>query len=278
VTAPPSAQRSAGGRRRTTAPRGAITRGTTAPHRLRRVDAWLIHRLGAGWRGLIEPLVVDLGFGAAPTTTLELADRLATVNPSTRVVGVEIDPERVRTAAVHATDRVGFVRGGFDLAAVDPPLHPRVVRAFNVLRQYDQAEVAAAWRDLTAVLPPEGLLIDGTCDELGRRAVWWEIGPDARPRTLTFAVRFGAFEHPGDLADRLPKSLIHRNVVGEPIHAFLARWDQAWSRSAPQGAFGVRQRWMATAAMLRAEGVPIVDGPARWRRGELTVAAGALMG
>jgi hypothetical protein len=276
VTRPLPAARTTGGPRRTAAPRGEITRGTTAPHRLRRVDAWLVHRLGARWSGLLAPEVVDLGFGAAPTTTLELADRLTRVNPATRVVGVEIDPERVTKAAARATDRVRFVRGGFDLAAVRPPLRPQVVRAFNVLRQYDEAEVAAAWAGMAEVLDDDGFLIDGTCDEPGRRAVWLEVGPDARPRTLTFAVRFGACAHPGDLADRLPKSLIHRNVPGEPIHALLTRWDRAWDHAAPHAAFGARQRWMAAAAALKAEGVPVVDGPGRWRRGELTVSYDAL--
>ena len=47
-----------------------------------------------------------------------------------------------------------------------------IVRAFNVLRQYDEAEVAAAWAALTARLAPGGLLVEGTCDELGRLAAW----------------------------------------------------------------------------------------------------------
>ena len=59
-----------------------MTRGTTNPNRLRRVDRWLADV--EGWRlraGLGPPLVVDLGYGASPVTALELHDRLARVRP-----------------------------------------------------------------------------------------------------------------------------------------------------------------------------------------------------
>src|SRR5690606_16811148 len=76
--------------------------------------------------------------------------------------------------------------------------------------------------------------------------------------------------------DRLPKTLIHRNVPGEPIHAFLRDWDHAWAVCAPYGSHGARQRWLAAAETLAASW-PIVRRPpfggrARWRLGELTVA------
>ena len=53
---------------------GAATRGTTNPNRLRRVDRWVN---GTPWvtRALTstdEPVVVDLGFGSSPITTVEL--------------------------------------------------------------------------------------------------------------------------------------------------------------------------------------------------------------
>ena len=45
-----------------------------------------------------DPLVVDLGFGATPVTTVELRTRLARSAPDVRVVGLEIDPARVAAA------------------------------------------------------------------------------------------------------------------------------------------------------------------------------------
>jgi hypothetical protein len=255
----------------TASPRGVVTRGTTHPHRLRRVDAWLLHRLGVRWAADPDPVVVDLGYGATATTTLELAARLARVNPQVRVIGVEIDRARVAQAQPHATGCTTFVHGGFDLTALRPPIRPRVIRAFNVLRQYPEAEVADSWAAMCTALTTDGFLIDGTCDEVGRRAIWIELGADAQPRTLTFAVRFGTFERPSDLADRLPKALIHRNTPGSPVHRLFARWDRAWDRAAPQSAFGTRQRWIAAAADLKSSGVAVLDGVSRHRLGELTV-------
>lgn len=168
---PPSGPvaRRAPGRR--TAPVGTITRGTTNPNRLRRADRWVVATLGAELRSAADPLVVDLGYGASPVTTLELRDRLRAVRPDVRVVGVEIDPARVAAARDLADETLLFVLGGFEL-----PLpgngRPVLVRAFNVLRQYDEAEVPAAWATMLARLAPGGLVVDGTCDEIGRRAAW----------------------------------------------------------------------------------------------------------
>src|SRR4051794_19767824 len=76
-------------------PAGVITRGTTNSNRLRRVDRWLTGVHGRLLRGAADPLVVDLGYGASPVTTVELLRRLRTVRADVRVVGFEIDPERV---------------------------------------------------------------------------------------------------------------------------------------------------------------------------------------
>jgi hypothetical protein len=76
---------------------------------------------------------------------------------------------------------------------------------------------------------------------------------------------------PSDLAERLPKALIHRNVEGERIHALLRTLDRCWAGAAPHGAFGARQRWIATVRAARESGVEVLDGVTRWRLGELTV-------
>ncbi|MEV6556239.1 class I SAM-dependent methyltransferase [Nocardia sp. NPDC051756] len=233
-----------------TKPVGTITRGTTGVNRLRRSDRWLIHDdLVAGrLRAAADPLVVDLGYGASPWTTLELAGRLRTVRPDVRVVGLEIDPERV----VPGRDGVRFARGGFELAG----LRPVLVRAFNVLRQYPESAVPEAWSTILSGLAPDGVLIDGTCDELGRRCAWVLLDRSG-PRSLTLAWDPFTVEQPSDIAERLPKALIHRNIPGEPIHALLTAADRAWARAAPLAPFGPRIRWRATAESLRQEGFPV---------------------
>ena len=83
-------------------------------------------------------------------------------------------------------------------------------------------------------------------------------------------------EHPGRLAERLPKALIHHNVPGTGIHALLAALEHAWHASAAYAAFGPRQRWLRTVAAVRRAGWPVLDRPTRWRLGEVTVAWSAV--
>ena len=255
---------------RASGPVGTITRGTTHPNRLRRVDRWIAHTAARTLRAAPDPVVVDLGYGAAAWTPRDLRDRLRGVRPDVEVVGIDIDPARVSAALPYADGTLSFSRGGFEV-----PLDgrgPVVVRAFNVLRQYDESEVDAAWASMTARLAPGGLLVEGTCDEVGRHA-WWvtlEAGSTA-PRTLTLSTRLAGLERPSDLAARLPKALIHRNVPGERVHDLLRALDRAWAAAAPHAAFGARQHWIATLAAVRDGGIDVLDGPGRWRLGELTV-------
>ncbi|MEU4652415.1 class I SAM-dependent methyltransferase [Streptomyces sp. NPDC023723] len=258
-------------------PVGTVTRGTTNPNRLRRMDRWIAATQGAELRRADDPLAVDLGYGAAPWTAVELLRRLRSVAPRARVVGVEIDPARVAAAEPYAREGLRFVHGGFEIPL---PRRPLLIRAANVLRQYDEAEVTAVWRRLCGRLAPAtagsrgGLLVEGTCDEIGRRHVWVALGPEG-PRTVTFATRLGSLDRPSDLAERLPKALIHRNVPGEPVHAFLRDFDRAWAAAAPYASYGARQRWLRAVRDLTADW-PVTDGPARWRQGEVTVRWDAL--
>ncbi|MFE7118785.1 class I SAM-dependent methyltransferase [Streptomyces sp. NPDC057654] len=254
-------------------PVGSATRGTTNPNRLRRMDRWIAAAHAAVLLRSSDPVAVDLGYGAAPWTAVELLARLRTVRPGAEVVGVEIDPARVAAALPYERDGLVFAHGGFEVP-LPGGRRPVLIRAANVLRQYDEAEVAAVWARLCARLAPDGLLVEGTCDEIGRRHVWVALGPEG-PRTVTFAARLASLDRPSDLAERLPKALIHRNVPGEPVHAFLRDFDHAWASAAPYAALGARQRWIRTAASL-ATAWPLTDSPRRWRQGEVTVRWGAL--
>ena len=256
-------------------PLGTVTRGTTNPNRLRRADRWVVGTLAGRLRAAVDPLVVDLGYGASGITALELRDRLRRVRPDVDVVGIEIDPVRVAEAAASPRDGVAFAFGGFEIPT--PGGVPvDVIRAMNVLRQYGEDEVAAAWQVMAGRLAPGGLVVEGTCDEVGRRATWVALDGTG-PVSLTISVRLAGLEHPSDVAERLPKALIHRNVPGERVHAYLSALDDAWARHAPLAALGARQRWSASVASVRDAGWPVLDRPARWRLGEVTVAWDAVM-
>lgn len=222
-------------------------------------------------RAAADPLVVDLGYGATPVTTAELYARLVKhVRADIDVVGIEIDPQRVMAAQYLAHENLSFIHGGFEIPT--GYRRPILIRASNVLRQYGEDEVAAAWSVMTSRLAPDGFLVEGTCDEIGRRSCWVALrAGQVVPETLTMSVQVDTLEAPSDVAPRLPKALIHRNVPGEPIHDFLRAFDDAWSRSSHAIAFGPRARWVAAIEHLVASGIPIQDSKARWRLGEVTV-------
>jgi hypothetical protein len=252
-------------------PVGVITRGTTAPNRLRRVDRWLLRTYGTWLKSRTNPLIVDLGYGANPTTTVEMFTRIREHGVNADVLGLEIDPERVTVAKVMERPHLSFAVGGFELPA---PRKPDVVRAFNVLRQYDEDAVVPTWNLLARGMADGGLLVEGTCNEIGRIATWVTLradGDQAVPLTLTLASRLGSLDRPATFAERLPKALIHRNVSGEPIHRFLAELDHAWQVAAGVGALSARQRWVSACESVLAAGWPIKNGRSAWRDGELTV-------
>ena len=122
-------------------PEGAITRGKTISNRLRRVDNFVVmYDPGLITRAdgdFSHAFFVDLGYGAEATTTLESADRFRRLNPSLPILGVEIDPERVAAAQPFADRQTFFRLGGFNLPLL-PGETVRLIRAFNVLRQYDE--------------------------------------------------------------------------------------------------------------------------------------------
>lgn len=261
-------------------PLGRPTRGTTGTNRLRRNDRWIA--ASPAFRSAADPLVVDLGYGASGVTAFELAARLSAVRSVAEVIGLELDPARVDTARAQLTavragetsfspsTRVSFARGGFEVP-LPAGRRPAVIRAMNVLRQYDEADVAASWRTMCGRLAPDGILVEGTCDEIGRVASWVDVDGAGTPLRFTLSLRLSGLERPSIVAERLPKALIHRNVPGERIHRLLVDLDREWERAAALSAFGATQRFLAAVAGLRDAGWPVLPGRSRWRLGELTV-------
>lgn len=250
-------------------PEGQVTRGKTAPNRLRRLDAFLaaydaplLRRTGGPFA---DACCVDLGYGAEPFTTLESAARWRRERPDLRVVGVEIDPERVERARPYADERTDFRLGGFNLPMAEGET-VRLVRAMNVLRQYEESAVAPAYARLAEHVAAGGLLIEGTSEPFG--AVWavnilrrrrtadpaspW---PDWQLEALVFGTHFRtpAFAQgfdPAQFQTVLPKSWIHRVVPGESIHDVFDAWKRATRETRAHAVWGVRRHFAAAARRL----------------------------
>src|SRR5690606_23879158 len=234
-------------------PVGHPTRGTTGTNRLRRIDRWIaasdaLHRAE-------DPLVVGLGYGASGVTACELAQRLPGSSADAEVLRRELGPGRVAAARTQlqevragrttfASDLpVSFAPGGFEVP-LPGGRRPAVIRAMNVLRQYAEGDVADAWKSVAARLAPGGVLVEGTCGEIGRVASWVDVTGDGVPRRFTISLRLSQLEHPGVVAERLPKALIHHDVPGEPIHTLLTSLDREWDHAAPLSTFSPVQRWL----------------------------------
>ncbi|MGD8397473.1 MAG: methylase [Anaerolineae bacterium] len=248
-------------------PEGQPTRGKTTANRLRRVDAFVLaydrpllcRRAGAFARAFF----VDLGYGQEPVTTLQSAARLRQANPALPVLGVEINPERVAAAQPYADARTFFRLGGFRLPLGTwpdgTPETARLVRAFNVLRQYDEGAVAPAYDLLMRDILPGGLLIEGTSDPYGSTwvaNVTRRLGGDGsryRMEALVFGTNFRKGFDPGQFQPVLPKNYIHRVVPGEPIYQFFQSWKQAALETSAEQTWG-SQRWFAAAARRLAAG------------------------
>ena len=261
----------AGGFRRQKRAVGHPTRGKTAPNRLRRLDRWLVRVEARALRGVPGP-VVDLGYGETPGTTIEMHSRLLDVLPGIEVVGIEIDRERVLRAAPLAGADRRFVHGGFDLQALGLP-PARLVRAMNVLRQYDPSAVADAWALMGRGLAPGGLLVEGTSDPLGRRMVVnllrRPMDPDAplRWEATLFSLSPGADPDPAAFQAVLPKVLIHRCTPGEPVGDWMSDWRQVWREAAPWVVHGPRVVFATAGRLLCARRPDAWSRPGWLRQG-----------
>ena len=203
----------------------------------------------------VRSFYVDLGYGFEPFTTLETAERLRILNPNLPVLGVEIDPERVKAALPFEDEQTFFRLGGFNL-----PLREceqvRIIRAFNVLRQYDESEWAEPIEQLGNQLIPGGVLLEGTSNPSG--SVWtanvirrspFSPFPVIREGFL-FSTNFHMGFEPDIFQPVLTKNYIHRMVPGEEIMEFMERWKTACRNLAPIRTYGLRALFCASAREL----------------------------
>ena len=251
-------------------PEGTPTRGKTASNRLRRVDnfllmyePFLLSRKDGPFAGA---LFVDLGYGFDARTTLESARRFRRVNPALPILGVEIDPERVEAARPFEDEKTFFRLGGFNLPLKQGE-RVRLIRAFNVLRQYEEKDVWPAYTRLGDYVPEGGMMIEGTSTPYGQ--LWaanlmrkgrngWEY------EALVFSTNFRQGFDVGEFQTVLPKSLIHHVIPGDPVFEFFEAWKQAAAATSSAKVFGLRQWFAAAARELRYSTNNRIELGAKW--------------
>jgi hypothetical protein len=245
---------------------GQPTRGKTASNRLRRVDNFILlyePSLLTRTDGLFaNSMFVDLGYGFDARTTLESALRFRRVNPDLRVLGVEIDKERVEAALPFADEKTFFRLGGFNLPLKEGE-HVRLIRVFNVLRQYEEKDFAPAYDTLAQYVLPGGLMIEGTSNPFG--SIWVanvsRTTDDRRwtMEALVFSTNFRAGFDIEEFQTILPKNLIHRVTPGEPIYDFFETWKQSAAETASMKTYGERQWFIAAAERMEKRGYTVAN-------------------
>jgi len=244
-------------------PIGLPTRGKTAANRLRRVDNFMLlyePTLLSRADGLFaDALFVDLGYGFDARTTLESAARFRRVNPHLKILGVEIDKERVEAAAPFADEQTFFRLGGFNLPLLGNE-HARLIRAFNVLRQYEEKDFAPAYQTLAPYVLEGGLMLEGTSTQFGqlwaanivrKESAAWKF------EALAFSTNFRLGFDIEDFQTILPKNYIHRVIPGEPIYDFFDAWKRSAAETVHAKTFGLKQWFGAAAESLAQKGYKI---------------------
>ncbi len=240
-------------------PIGQPTRGKTALNRLRQVDIFIRLMWGHVFASP-NPLIVDVGYGEYAWTALEMYQRLLPLNPSVCLLGIEIDPVRVMNALPHATPpRIEFRLGGFNLVDVLDGQQATLIRAYNVLRQYDEADVADALATVSEGLAEGGVLIEGTSTPTGRIVAFDVYQKQAGAlihKHIVFGTNFRSETIPTEFQAILPKRLIH-HAYDEPVYSFFRTWERGLAMARGAGQYRHRRRWMYAVRYLHDMGYAV---------------------
>jgi hypothetical protein len=153
-----------------------------------------------------------------------------------------------------------FRLGGFNLPLKEGE-QVRLIRAFNVLRQYEEKDFAPAYERLAQYVLPGGLMIEGTSNPFG--SVWVanlarkrETG-DWRLEALVFSTNFRSGFDITDFQAVLPKNYIHHVLPGEPIYDFFEAWKQSAAETSARKVYGLKQWFNHSAESLAGKGYRI---------------------
>src|SRR5688572_24402727 len=144
------------------------------------------------------------------SSTLVTAPTLAPHLRARPVLGVEIEKERVEAALPYADEKTFFRLSGFNLPLKEGE-HVRLIRAFNVLRQYEEKNFAPAYERLAQYVLPGELMIEGTSNPFG--SIWCanvvrkEETGNWRLEALVFSTNFRLGFDITDFQAVLPKNL-----------------------------------------------------------------------
>lgn len=183
------------------------------------------------------------------------------MNPSVRVTGLEINPERV----LPPRDGVNFELGGFELRGY----RPQLVRAFNVLRQYDVDQVPRPGSQLPPVLRPVASSWRAPAMSWGGAApgsCWMRTAEDSD--VGVGSLRCG---NPLTASGASAQGPYSPQCAGRAIYELLKAADEAWAHTAGWAPHGPRIRWREARKLMQAQGIALHPIRRRIRDCVLTV-------
>lgn len=255
--------------------RDRTARARTRSGRLACLDRYLVRRESALLRdgSFRNNPLVDVGFGESPITTLQCASAVREIVPSLRVVGYEVETDRVARAAAGRDERTNFVQGGFqDVAAASPKAC--VIRVMNVLRSYPPLAARPIRELLGRGLADGGLLIEGTSDTEGHVLTAWlsrRRQEALHSEGLLLFTDFARGFNPWLFRDYLPRDLRRAIPPGTPLHAWLSAWERHWTAARTAGVRTAPELFRESLETFRADHPDVDDcrdlgnGFALWR-------------
>lgn len=208
-------------------------------------------------------MVVDLGFGETPVTSLELLDVLCGLpGAPQQVIAVEQAPHRVRAARAGGAShpQLTFRQGGFVLPLVGGE-DVRWVRVMNVLRSYPLEAAREAHRLLAQSLPEGACIWEGSADPHGHLLTCHLLrvdGGTCSREGLLFATDFTRGFAPLQFRDWLPRDLRRRVRPGHLLYEVFMEWTAAFEAVREAGVRPSPERFLESAHRLGSR-VPGVD-------------------
>jgi hypothetical protein len=119
-----------------------------------------------------------------------------------------------------------------------------LIRAFNVLRLYEEKDFAPAYEKLAQYVLPGGLMIEGTSNPFG--SIWGAnlvrkidaLRGSWKMEALVFSTNFRMGFDIEEFQTILPKNLIHHVVPGESIYDFFEAWKQSAAETTVMKSYG----------------------------------------
>lgn len=200
-------------------------------------------------------LVVDMGIGHTPFTTIEMHDNFKTTQPHIKTIGIDNNHQCIKNARryhqSHGSDpNLKFIKGSFDII----PQNTSILRIFNLFRQsYTMKEIDNIHDRLRGRLR-DCLVVEGMSTLIGDifvADIYRYHRGEVKSLGLIFHNRFSEKTDPKRFQKYLPKRYLGQMMTDNTVAQFMKYWSnihQSCSHLVDE-----RERWSYIGKMLSEE-------------------------